>query len=174
MFFDGWDSVARITLLAAATYIVLVAALRVIGEQALAKMSSYDMIVTIALGSLLVSIPLGSDITLTDGLAAIAAVLLLQEATRFLVKRSRRASQVIRQHPHLVLWDGHLLRQRMDELNVLEEEVRAAVRRGGLGSLAEAQAVVLETDGEWSVVPRQRAGDLSALTDFEEVSSTRQ
>jgi uncharacterized membrane protein YcaP (DUF421 family) len=171
MFFDGWESVARIVLLAGATYITLVAVLRVIGEQALAKMSSYDMIVTIALGSLLVSIPLGSGITLADGLAAIATVLLLQEGTRFLVKRSRQASKLVRQRPHLVLWDGHLLRERMDEVNVIEEEVRAAVRRSGLGSFAEAQAVVLETDGEWSVIPRQGAGDLSALADFEEASS---
>jgi hypothetical protein len=71
MFFDGWDSIARIAVLAAATYFIMVAALRVIGEQALAKMSAYDVIVTVALGSLLVSIPLGSGITLTDGITAI-------------------------------------------------------------------------------------------------------
>jgi uncharacterized membrane protein YcaP (DUF421 family) len=170
MFFDGWESVVRIVLLAAATYVILVAVLRVVGEQALAKMSSYDMIVTIALGSLLVGIPLGSGVTLADGLAAIATVLFLQEGTRFLVRRSRQVSKLIRQRPHLVLWDGQLLRERMDELNVIQEEVRAAVRRAGLGSLAEAQAVVLETDGDWSVVPRQGAGDLSALADFEEAT----
>src|SRR5215208_6245047 len=122
MFFDGWDSVARVTLLTAATYILLIAMLRVIGEQALAKMSAYDMIVTIALGSLLVSIPLGSGVTLADGFAAIVTVLVLQEGTRFLVKRSRRTRQVIRQQPHLVLWDGHLLHQRMEEVNIIEEE----------------------------------------------------
>jgi uncharacterized membrane protein YcaP (DUF421 family) len=170
MIFDGWDSVGRIALLAAATYLILVAALRIIGEQALAKMSAYDMIVTIALGSLLVSIPLGTGVTLADGLAAIATVLLLQEGSRLLVKRSRPARRLIRQHPHLLLWDGQLLNDRMDEVNVIEEEVRAALRRGGLASLSEAQAVVLETDGEWSVIPRRKSGDFSALVDFEEVT----
>jgi uncharacterized membrane protein YcaP (DUF421 family) len=169
MFFDGWDSIARVALLAAATYIILVAALRVIGEQALAKMSAYDMIVTIALGSLLVSIPLGFGVTLTDGIAAIATVLLLQEGTRLLVKRSRLAGRVIRERPQLVLWDGRLLPDPMEQMKVIEEEIRAAVRRGGLGSLADAQAVVLETDGEWSVIPRAHAGDLSAFADFEDV-----
>jgi uncharacterized membrane protein YcaP (DUF421 family) len=77
---------------------------------------------------------------------------------------------MIRQHPHLVLWEGQLLHKRMDEVNIIEEEVRAAVRRGGLGSLSEAQAVVLETDGEWSVIPRRGAGDFSALADFEEAA----
>ena len=106
MFFDGWDSTARIAFLAAASYIILVTALRVIGEQALAKMSAYDLIVTVALGNLLVAIPLSSDVTLTDGIVAIVTVLVLQEATRWLVKRSPKASKLIRERPHLVLWDG--------------------------------------------------------------------
>jgi uncharacterized membrane protein YcaP (DUF421 family) len=71
-----------------------------------------------------------------------------------------------------VLWDGQLLQQRMGEVNVTDEEVRGAVRSGGLGSLAEAQAVVLETDGEWSVIPRDKAGDLSAFADIEDMVAT--
>ena len=162
------DSTARIAFLAAASYIILVTALRVIGEQALAKMSAYDLIVTVALGNLLVAIPLSSDVTLTDGIVAIVTVLVLQEATRWLVKRSPKASKLIRERPHLVLWDGRPLPENMEQVNVIDEEIRAAIRREGLGSLAEAQAVVLETDGEWSVVPRSSAGDLTAFADFED------
>jgi hypothetical protein len=44
MFFNGWHSVARIVVLAASTYLILVAALRIVGEQALAKMFAYDVI----------------------------------------------------------------------------------------------------------------------------------
>src|SRR3954466_8129439 len=100
MLFDGWDSIARIAFLAAMTYSILVAALRVIGEQALAKMSAYDVVVTVALGSLLVSIPLSAGVTLADGLTAIATVLLLQEGTRFLVRRSPRARKIVKERPH--------------------------------------------------------------------------
>jgi hypothetical protein len=78
MFFDGWDSVARIVVLAALIYTILVAALRIIGEQALAKMSAYDLIVTVALGSFLAhlhrALPPGSHAlageALTPGAAA--------------------------------------------------------------------------------------------------------
>jgi uncharacterized membrane protein YcaP (DUF421 family) len=163
LFFDGWHSVARIAVLAALTYFILVAALRVVGEQALAKMSAYDMIVTVALGSVLVTIPLSEGVTLVDGVAAIATVLLLQEVTRRLVKRSRRASRLVTQRPQLVLWEGRLLPDRLLAINVREEEVRAAVRSAGLGSVQEAHAAVLEADGEWSVVSRSNAGDLSAF-----------
>ena len=46
MFFAGWESIGRIVLLAVCTYVGLVAALRVLGEQALAKMSGYDLLIT--------------------------------------------------------------------------------------------------------------------------------
>jgi uncharacterized membrane protein YcaP (DUF421 family) len=174
MFFDGWESIARVAVLAAATYFILVAALRIIGEQALAKMSAYDVVVTVALGSLLVSIPLSTGVTLADGIAAIATVLLLQEATRLLVKRTPKAKKIVKERPHLVLWEGQLLPERMSEVNVTEEEVWAAVRSGGLGSISKAQAVVLESDGEWSVIPREKAGDLSAFTDLEDMVATAQ
>jgi len=37
---------------------------------------------------------------------------------------------------------------------VSADEIRAAVRKAGLRSLSEAQVVVLENDGEWSVVAK--------------------
>ena len=51
MFFRSWEAVLRVALSAAAVYILVVLALRIIGARALAKMSGYDLIVSIALGS---------------------------------------------------------------------------------------------------------------------------
>jgi uncharacterized membrane protein YcaP (DUF421 family) len=53
-----------------------------------------------------------------------------------------------------------LLRQR-----VTAGEVRQAVRSQGIGSLGDVAAVVLETDGTFSVVVRAKTGDGSALRD---------
>ena len=50
MFFSSWSSLGHIVLLAAIVYLALVAALRVVGSRALAKMSAYDLVITIALG----------------------------------------------------------------------------------------------------------------------------
>ena len=163
MFFGGWASVGRVVVIAACIYVAVVAMLRVLGEQALAKMSAYDLIVTVALGSLVAAIPLSTNITLTDGLAAIGTYLLLQELTRWVVKRWRRTERLVKERPHLVLWEGRLLPDRMRDIKVTEDEVRAAVRSHGQASLSEVLAVVLENDGEWSVIGRSEAADRSAL-----------
>lgn len=163
MFFDGWHSLIRVVSLAAATYVLLLAALRVAGTQALAKMSAYDMVITIALGSIVATIPLGTGVTLADGVAVIATYLGLQALMRRVLKSWPPGRHLAKNEPRLVLWDGHLLESPMRQVNVTDQEVRAAVRKSGIGSLAMVQAVVLENDGEWSVIRRTAVDDRSAL-----------
>lgn len=45
-------------------------------------------------------------------------------------------------------------------------EVRQAVRSQGIGGLELVEAVVLETDGSFSVIPGSQAGSGSALEDL--------
>ena len=68
---DGWGSVARMALLAGSAYVAMVLALRIFGKTALAQMTSYDLIVTVALGSVLATIPMSPDVSLVDGLVVV-------------------------------------------------------------------------------------------------------
>jgi uncharacterized membrane protein YcaP (DUF421 family) len=163
MFFDGWESIGRMVLVAACVYVLLIIVLRVVGQRALAKMSAYDLIVTVALGSLVAAIPLSADVTVADGVAVIATYLILQEATRWLSHRFRPVRHAVREQPLLVVWEGRMLRDQLDDQQLTEEEVRAAVRYAGKSSISEVLAVVLENDGGWSVIPRGDPTDWSAL-----------
>ena len=164
MFFRSWEAVLRVAVSAAAVYILVVIALRIIGARALAKMSAYDLIVSIALGSLVAAVPLSTSLSVTDGFTAIVTFLVLQEITRFLQARYPVAQHLVREQPHLVVWEGGLIDERLKQLDVSPDEVRAAVRQAGLSSLADVQAVVLENDGEWSVVARDKTkSDYSAF-----------
>ena len=163
MLFRSWEGILRVALSAAAIYILAVAALRVIGSRALAKMSAYDLIVSIALGSLVAAVPMSTELTVADGITAIITFLVLQELTRFFQSRYRAAQHFVRERPHLLVWDGRLLEERMSSLAISADEIRAAVRQAGLLSLDDAQAVVLENDGAWSVMQRGDPPDFSAL-----------
>jgi uncharacterized membrane protein YcaP (DUF421 family) len=135
----------------------------VVGQKALAKMSGYDMIVTVALGSLVATIPLTTSVSLLDAIAAAATLLGLQQLTRYLQSRYRRIHTLVRERPHLLLWNGRLLEDRMLKSDISADEVRAAVRRAGLLSLVQVRAAILENDGEWSIIPQSDAPDDSAL-----------
>jgi uncharacterized membrane protein YcaP (DUF421 family) len=60
--------------------------------------------------------------------------------------------------PQLVLHRGEFLHRTLRRVRVLEDEVRAAVRSQGVARLEEVEAVVLETDGSFSVVSRPDGG----------------
>jgi uncharacterized membrane protein YcaP (DUF421 family) len=64
--------------------------------------------------------------------------------------------------------DGALLESALRDERVTPEEIDAAVRAAGLGDVAETAAVVLETDGSFSVVPAGKAGGGSALAALRE------
>jgi uncharacterized membrane protein YcaP (DUF421 family) len=167
MLFNDWHSVLRIIVISAATYVLVVGLLRVLGEEALAKMSAYDLLVTVALGSLLASIPFGSGVTVADGMAAIGTYLILQQVMRWAIKRSKRAERFVRDVPQIMVWDGQFIEHTMLKDSILKAEIRAAVRRAGLSSISQALAVILENDGDWSVLPYDEKTDLSALEGLE-------
>jgi uncharacterized membrane protein YcaP (DUF421 family) len=164
MFFHTWADVGRVVLTATIVFLSVVAMLRVVGQQALAKMSGFDVVFTVTLGSVVANVVVTRSIAVVDALAALATLLLLQELIRRFQSRYLPMHHLVRQPPRVLLWDGVLLEDRLRASSVSADEIRAAVRRAGLPSLSEVQVVVLENDGEWSVVPKtSRPSDESAF-----------
>jgi uncharacterized membrane protein YcaP (DUF421 family) len=154
MFFDNWDSLGRTVLSGILAYAALVLFLRVSGKRTLAKMNAFDLVVTVALGSCLATILLSHQVALVDGLAAVALLILLQWAVAWGSSRWKWIDRVVKSEPRLLVSDGHLLVAAMRTERVSEDEVMAAIRASGTAGLAAVQAVVLETDGSFSVIGR--------------------
>jgi uncharacterized membrane protein YcaP (DUF421 family) len=165
MFFHSWAEVGRVVAVAVILFVLAIALLRIVGQHALAKMSGYDVVFTISMGSLLATGVLGSPrVAVVDVLAALATLAALQEVTRWAQSRWLPAHHVVREAPIVVLWDGKLLDEVMTDHNLSGDEIRAVVRRAGWSSMGEMQLIALENDGEWSIVPRRdRHTDFSAF-----------
>ena len=69
--------------------------------------------------------------------------------------------------PSLLLFRGAYLPAALRRARVREEEVRAAVRFRGLLAIEEVEAVVLETDGSFSVIGRGNGHPPSSLAGIE-------
>lgn len=152
MFFDSWTDIGRVLVVGSAAYAALVAILRVSGKRTLAKMNAFDLIVTVSLGSTLATILLSSDVALAEGVAALALLCALQYAVAFSSVRSARFRGLIKSEPTLLVRNGELLRGRMREERVAEDEILAAARREGHADYSGIEAIVLETDGTFSVI----------------------
>ncbi len=165
MWFDSWSQVGRVVLVGAATYGALVLLLRVSGKRTLAKLNAFDLVVTVALGSTLATVLLDSTVSWTEGVVALGVLVLLQLVVALATTWVPGARDVVTARPQALLLDGELDERVARRARVTPAEVRQAVRSSGQGDLTGVAAVVLETDGTLSVVPRASAGDLSALVD---------
>ena len=163
-FYDGWMDLLRVLLVGTAAYAGLVLILRTSGKRTLSKMNAFDMVVTVALGSTLATILLSKDVALAEGLLAYALLVALQYVVTWTSVRVGFVRGLVKSEPTLLLRDGQVLPGRMAAERVTEAELRAAVRAAGQGSLAEVAAVVLETDGSFSVIPKTASGDPTAMS----------
>jgi uncharacterized membrane protein YcaP (DUF421 family) len=158
-FFGGWSSLVRVIVAAPLLYLALVVVLRVSGKRVLAKMNAFDLVVTVSLGSALATGILSSSVAIVEALAGFGMLVLLQYVTAFAAVHVPAAERLIKSEPRLLARNGQLLRSAMAAERVTEREVLQAVRAQGLGSLADVAAVVLETDGSFSVL--QNSADIA-------------
>ena len=152
MFFHDWNGLARVLVVGICAYAALVLMLRVSGKRTLSKMNAFDFVVTVALGSTLASLLLSKDVPLAEGLLALALLISLQWVVASLAVRFPWWRRVIKSEPRLLALHGELNEAALREERMSAEEVHSALRSSGIASLAEVEAVVLETDGTVSVI----------------------
>ncbi len=163
MFFDSWSGLGRVLVVGVLAYSALIFLLRVSGKRTLSKMNAFDLIVTVALGSTLATVLLSKDVALLEGVLAFALLIFLQFVITWLSVRSEAVQGFVKAEPALLLHRGRFLHHAMRAERVTEEEIRAAVRAQGIASLEEVDAVVLETDGTFTVLGSVGSAEISAL-----------
>lgn len=159
--FDTPRGIVRVLFVGPLAYGILLVALRTSGKRTLTKMNAFDLVVTVALGSTLATILLSKDVSLAEGAAALVLLVALQFAITWLSVRSDRVKRWVKAEPALLLHRGRMLPDALRRERVTAEEVRAAIRAQQVRRIEDVEAVVLETDGSFSVL---RRGDGVATT----------
>lgn len=158
------EDVVRTAVATAVAYAVVLLVLRTSGKRTLAKLNAFDLVITVALGSVLASGITSGEIPLLTTATALAGLALLQWAVARGSTRARWVRKAVRGAPALLVRDGELLRAAMDANRITEGEVMQVLRQAGRDGPAGVAAVVLETDGSLSVIA-DVGGDPRALRD---------
>ncbi|MEJ7862084.1 MAG: YetF domain-containing protein [Pyrinomonadaceae bacterium] len=165
MFFDDWFGLFRILIIGVLAYAVLIFWLRVSGKRTLSKWNAFDFVVTIALGSTLATVIVSKDVSFAEGVFALGLLIGLQFVITWLSVRFDWAENLVKAKPTLLFDKGEFLLEPMKRQRVAEAEVRMAIRAEGVAAVEEIEAVVLETDGSFSVIKKSATDSRSALAD---------
>lgn len=165
MWFDSWSDVVRVVLVGSAAYVLLVLVLRLSGKRTLSQLNAFDFVVTVALGSTLATILLSKDVSLAEGMTALALLAGLQFLVAIVSSRWPVTRVAITSRPTLLLFEGRIRGDALRRHRLTVSELRQAIRMQGVGDFAQVKAVVLETNGTMSIIPEGKYGDGSALED---------
>lgn len=163
MWFDSWADIVRVLIVGVASYVTLVGVLRVSGKRTLSQLNAFDFIITVALGSTLATILLSSDVAYAEGLTALLLLAGLQFIIAWVSARWPGARNTVTAKPTALVVNGRLQHDELRRNRLTESEVLQAVRSTGAGDLSSVAAVVLETNGKFSVIPTSKLGNGSAM-----------
>ncbi|NOK62905.1 MAG: DUF421 domain-containing protein [Chloroflexi bacterium AL-W] len=153
MFFNTWSDIGRVIVVGILAYICLILLLRFAGKRTLTKLNAFDLVITVALGSTLATILLSKDVALIEGIVAFIVLIALQFVVTWTSVRFRPIQHLVKSEPTLLFYRGHMLVSQLQDQRVTPEEVRAVIRAEGKSSIDKVEAVILETDGSFSVLP---------------------
>src|SRR5688572_2866710 len=109
MFFDDWTGLIRVAVVGLLAYVGLVVLLRVSGKRTLSKLNAFDLVVTVALGSVLANVILNESTPLAEGVLGFAVLIGAQHLIAFLSVRSGRVRGLVKAEPALLLYRGEFL-----------------------------------------------------------------
>jgi uncharacterized membrane protein YcaP (DUF421 family) len=149
---SDWAGLGYVALTTIAMYVTMVISVRVAGRRTIAQLAAYDVIVTVALGTLLASTIVSADPSYARATTATVVLLCLQVAVGALRRRSDRFDRALTFEPEVVVEQGRLrLPSGLTTSQLTEGELRARLRQQGVFDLDGVAVVVLEPSGGLSV-----------------------
>jgi len=83
----------------------------------------------------------------------------------WLTVRSGRIKKAVKNEPRLLYYKGEYLPENMRSTRIVTEEIEQAIRSTGRSSSSDVEAVVLETNGNLSVIGKGNKENSDVLAD---------
>lgn len=147
------DLAIRILVLGPLALVIVVVATRVVGLRSFSKMTAFDFVTTVAIGSLLAGAAASNKWpAFLQNIGSILVILAVQMALAILRRKSDAAQSAIANDPLLLMEDGQWCSEAMDATRVSKADVWAKLREANVCDLSRVRAVVLEATGDISVL----------------------
>jgi uncharacterized membrane protein YcaP (DUF421 family) len=154
--------VLEIVLRTAVMYLYTLALVRVLGKRGLGQLSPFELVIIVALGSAVGDPMFYTDVPLIHGIIVITAVVALERVLVKLTERNRGVERLIESVPVLLVRDGILLAEALDQEDLSQSEVFMGLREKGVEHLGEVRRAYLEPSGHISVFKEKAPARMGA------------
>jgi uncharacterized membrane protein YcaP (DUF421 family) len=127
---------------------------RVVGRREMSSLQPFDLILLVMIGDLVQQGVTQNDFSVTGMILAAGTIAVLSVVVSYSSFKFPRLRPVLDGEPVIVLEKGEPITRNLDRNRITVDELRAAARHEGYGSLDEVEWGVLETSGQISFIPK--------------------
>ena len=145
--------------LAALLWVVLL--VRIVGLRSFSKMTNFDFVMTVAMGSLVAGAAQATDwLAFAQTMAAMVGLFATQFTIAAIRKRSDGIEDALSNDPVILMRDGQIIEAALAQTRVSHSDLMAKLREANVLDMGEVRAVVLENTGDISVLHGQHLDDV--------------
>ena len=148
----NWQQVVGIALSVIGFYFCLILFTRIVGLRSFSKLSSYDLAMTVGIGSILASTVLSKSTSLLQGVFALGMLFTLQAVLSIIRRKFKPFKALIDNQPIILMANGAYLYDNLKEAKLSENDIKQILRKNGIKSKSEVFAVIMETTADISVI----------------------
>ena len=143
-----------ILLRTAIVYVVIIAAMRIMGKRQLGDLELSELVVTVLVADAAMAPISDPDIPLMRGLGPVLLLFVLEYLLSVVALRSVKARLFLFGKPSIIIEDGKIIQREMKRNRFTPEELLQELRNQGVEDLATVARAVLETSGQLNVILR--------------------
>jgi uncharacterized membrane protein YcaP (DUF421 family) len=136
-------------------YLFIVVALRVLGKTELAQLSITDLIFVLLISNAVQNAMVGSDTSLGGGILAASVLFVINFIFKKLKYKFPKLRKVLEGEPVILIHNGKMIESNCQKNGITKEELLQAIREHGSHTIEEVDSLILETDGNISVVSNE-------------------
>jgi len=135
-------------------YILVLFLFRLMGKRQLGQMQPFELVLTLIIADL-ATIPMAEmNVPLLNGIIPLLTLVVFHFILTTLTKYSTRFSKFISGKPIIVVGPNGIVFSALKQLNITIDDLFEAIRGSGFFSFEEVLYVIMETNGQVSVMPK--------------------
>ncbi|MCI3919663.1 DUF421 domain-containing protein [Paenibacillus sp. TRM 82003] len=139
----------------ALSFLTLLVLTRLMGRKEISQMTFFNFVSGISIGTIGATMAISKDLSIVNGVTALAGWSLFTIALGFIDIKSRKMRKTIEGEPLVVIQNGMILEGALRKVRLDVDALRALLRQKNVFSLADVEYAIFETDGNLSVMKRE-------------------
>ena len=142
-----WELIVRSLIV----YVFLLVLIRLTGKRQVGQLAPFDLILLLVLSNAVQNAMNGGDNSVQGGLISAVTLVSLNYGIGYATFRNKRLEAIVEGRPQLLIHNGKLYKDVMEEQRLTQHELDAALRRQGVCDIWKVRMAMIENNGDITV-----------------------